>query len=45
MLKQARFGIDYAVEQSGMSEEEFVLFVLEHSSGRKPGPGIWEPPA
>lgn len=45
MLKIARFGIDYAVRQSGMSEEEFVFFVLEYSSGRKPGPEIWSPPA
>lgn len=43
MLKIARFGIDYAVQQSGMSEDEFVLFVLEYSSGRKPGPEIWSP--
>ena len=44
MLKIARFGIDYAVQQTGMSEEEFLLFVLEYSSGRKPGPEIWSPP-
>lgn len=45
MLKLARFGIDFAVEQSGMTEEEFVVFVLEYSSGRKPGPDVWDPPS
>lgn len=44
MLVLARFGIDYAVQQSGMTEEAFLLFLLEYSSGRKPGPDIWSPP-
>jgi hypothetical protein len=26
-----------------MTEDEFLLFTLEHSTGRKPGPEIWQP--
>ncbi|HEX6373042.1 MAG TPA: hypothetical protein VF006_29235 [Longimicrobium sp.] len=28
---------------SGMTEDEFVMFVLKHSDGRDPSPDIWQP--
>ncbi len=45
MLEFARIGIEYAVQQAGMSEDEFILTLLEYSTGRKPGPDIWNPPS
>jgi hypothetical protein len=45
MLEFARIGIEYAVQQAGMSEDEFILTLLEYSTGRKPDPGIWNPPS
>ena len=45
MLEFARIGIEYAVKQAGMSEDEFILALLEYSTGRKPGPEIWTPPS
>ncbi|MEO3430094.1 hypothetical protein AAFN88_14635 [Pelagibius sp. CAU 1746] len=45
MLEFARIGIEYAVQQAGMSEDEFILTLLEYSTGKKPGPEIWNPPS
>ncbi len=45
MLEFARIGIEYAVQQAGMSEDEFILTLLEYSTGRRPDPGIWNPPS
>lgn len=45
MLEFARIGIEYAVKQAGMSEDEFILALLEYSTGERPGPDIWNPPS
>jgi hypothetical protein len=45
MLEMTRMAIVYAVQQTGMSETDFVLYVLELSTGRTPGPEIWNPPS
>lgn len=45
MMEFRRIGIEYAVEQAGMSEDEFILALLEYSTGEKPGPEIWNPPS
>lgn len=44
VLAISRGTMDYVILQSGMTEDEFVLFALEYNSGRKPGPEIWDPP-
>lgn len=31
------------IEQSGMSENEFLLTLLENLTGKTPSPGIWKP--
>ena len=43
MLMLTRTAIDYTIQQTGMAEDEFVLYVIEISSGQKPGPEIWNP--
>lgn len=45
LLALARFGIEAGIKQTGMSEEEFLVFLLEFTTGRRPGPEIWEPPS
>lgn len=45
MLEFARIGIEYAVQQANMGEDEFLLALLEYSTGVKPGPEIWNPPS
>lgn len=45
MLELARIGIQHAVEQTGMNEDEFVLFLLEFSTGRKADASIWDAPS
>lgn len=44
MLKLTRIGIEMTVQQTGMPEDDFILYLLEYSTGRKPGPEIWNPP-
>jgi len=45
LMKLTRTAFEYAVKQSGLSEDEFVMLMLEYSTGRKPGPDIWSPPS
>lgn len=44
MLNMSRMVIGYSIEQTGLSEDDFIMLMLEFSSGRKPGPEIWSPP-
>ena len=44
MMVLTRVVVVQAIRQTGMSEDEFILFALEAASGRKPGPEIWSPP-
>jgi hypothetical protein len=43
-MELTRAAFDFAVQQSGLSEDEFVVLMLEAGTGRKPGPDIWSPP-
>jgi hypothetical protein len=45
LMKLTRTAFEFAVQQSGLSEDEFVLLMLEQGTGRKPGPEIWNPPS
>ncbi|WP_193370618.1 hypothetical protein [Pelagibius marinus] len=45
LMKLTRTAFEYAVQQSGLSEDEFVLLMLEQGTGVKPGPEIWSPPS
>jgi hypothetical protein len=45
LMELTRVAFEYSAQQSGLGEDEFILRLLEYSSGRKPGPDIWEPPA
>ena len=31
------------VKESGQKEDDFLLFILESASGKKPGATIWNP--
>lgn len=44
MLKTSRSAVALAVALSGMTQEEFLYNTLEDGTGRRPGPGIWNPP-
>lgn len=44
LMNLTRAAFDFAVQQSGLSEDEFVVLMLEAGTGRKPGPEIWSPP-
>ncbi len=44
LMELTRTAFEFAVQQSGLSEDDFVLLMLEQGTGRKPGPGIWSPP-
>ena len=44
LMDLTRTAFEYSVRQSGLSEDEFVMLMLEYSTGRKPDPGIWSPP-
>jgi hypothetical protein len=44
LMKLTRVAFEYAVQQAGVSEDEFVILMLEQGTGRKPGPDIWSPP-
>ncbi|WP_340119067.1 hypothetical protein [Pelagibius sp. 7325] len=44
LTQLTRAAFEYSVQQTGLSEDEFVVLMLEHASGRKPGPEIWSPP-
>jgi len=45
MMALTRVAIAQAIRQTGLTEDEFILFALEATSGRKPGPEIWSPPS
>ena len=45
LMKLTRTAFEYAVQQSGLSEDEFVMLMLEQDTGRKPSPDIWSPPS
>jgi len=45
MMELSRPAVQVAIRQTGMSEEEFILYALEAVSGRRPGPEIWNPPS
>ncbi|MGF1631149.1 MAG: hypothetical protein ACFCUT_16875 [Kiloniellaceae bacterium] len=45
LMHLTRTAFEYAVQQSGLGEDEFVLLMLEQGTGRKPGPEIWSPPS
>jgi len=45
MMALTRVAIAQAIRQTGLSEDEFILFALEATSGRRPGPEIWNPPS
>jgi len=44
LMNLTRAAFDFAVQQSGLSEDDFVILMLEAGTGRKPGPDIWSPP-
>lgn len=44
LVELTRTAFEYTVEQTGLSEDDFVMLMLEHVTGRKPGPDIWSPP-
>jgi hypothetical protein len=44
LVELTRTAFEYTVEQTGLSEDDFVILMLEHATGRKPGPDIWSPP-
>jgi hypothetical protein len=45
LMNLTRTAFEYSVQQSGLSEDEYVLLILEQGTGRKPGPAIWSPPS
>ena len=45
LMQLTRAAFEYAVQQSGLPEDDFVLLMLEQGTGRKPGPDIWSPPS
>ena len=45
LMDLTRTAFEFAVQQSGLSEDEFVFLMLEQGTGRKPGPEIWNPPS
>jgi hypothetical protein len=45
LMDLTRAAFAFALQQSGLTEDEFVLATLEHVSGRTPGPEIWNPPS
>ena len=45
LMQLTRAAFEYAVQQSGLPEDDFVLLMLEQGTGRKPGPDIWNPPS
>ncbi len=45
MLLVTRVAIAQAIQQTGMSENDFILYALEAMTGRRPGLDIWSPPS
>jgi hypothetical protein len=45
LMDLTRAAFEFALQQSGLEEDAFVLAMLEQVTGRKPGPGIWNPPS
>lgn len=44
LMNLTRTAFEYSIKQSGLTEDQFILLMLEYSTGRKPGPSIWTPP-
>jgi hypothetical protein len=44
LMNLTRAAFDFTIQQSGLSEDDFVIRMLEAGTGRKPGPEIWSPP-
>ncbi len=45
MLLVTRVAIAQAIQQTGMSKNDFILYALEAMTGRRPGLDIWSPPS
>jgi hypothetical protein len=45
LMDLTRAAFEFALQQSGLEEDAFVLAMLEQVTGRKPGPEIWNPPS
>jgi hypothetical protein len=45
LMDLTRAAFEFALQQSGLEEDAFVLAMLEQVTGRKPGPEIWTPPS
>ncbi len=45
LMQLTRIAFEFAVKQSGIDEDTFVMLMLEQGSGRAPRPDIWEPPS
>lgn len=45
LMNLTRAAFDYSLQQSGMSEDAFVLALLEKVTGRPAAPTIWNPPS
>lgn len=43
LTKAAAPQMQQAVAQSGMAENDFVMFILEYTNGKKPDNTIWQP--
>ncbi|MEQ8357290.1 MAG: hypothetical protein RH942_17275 [Kiloniellaceae bacterium] len=44
LMMLTRIAFEYSAKQTGLSDDDFVLLMLEYGSGRKPEPDIWSPP-
>jgi hypothetical protein len=44
LMDLTRTAFEYSVKQAGLTEDDFVILMLEYLTGRKPGPDIWSPP-
>src|SRR5690606_23706147 len=40
LMQLTRAAFEYSQQQSGLGEDDFLLAMLEHVSGRQPAPGI-----
>ena len=45
LMQLTRSAFEFAVKQSGIDEDTFVILMLREGSGRPPRPDIWEPPS
>jgi len=44
LMDLTRAAFEHSVKQAGLTEDDFVILMLEYLTGRKPGPDIWSPP-